>query len=828
MNDFNIRTDRREAMTITAGATLIPLAISQGAQAALPVAKPIGTGRDQAFDADWRFSLGVGNGQEITAFDDSHWRKVDLPHDWSIEDLAGGTTGPFHKTSKGGTATGYTEGGEGWYRKHFRVDAFPADARIEILFDGIYGISDVWINGQSLGENFHGYRPFAYDVTPHLLRDGDNVIAVRVRNLGQNSRWYSGSGIYRQVTLDVIPAGAYIARWGVGAWTRKIEGGTAEIDITTVIKNPDTALSIITKLRDARGAVVGEAHSALAENVKQTIKVKIPHLWSPSTPYLYALETEIRRGDAVVDHMTQPFGIRIITMDPVRGMQINGTHTNLRGGCIHHDNGLLGACAYPQADERRVRLLKARGYNAIRSSHNPMSRSLRNACDKLGMLVIDEAFDMWHIAKLPDDFSNHFKEHWHEVIESMVLSARNNPCVIMWSIGNEIPYRATDEGVELEWKLANAIRTIDPSRPVTAGLNGVLGAPMTASNATARPGRAGKVDNASTIFLDVPGYNYRLEDIEAEHITHPERVVYASETFPHDAFDYVDLMKRAPYFMGEFVWTAMDYIGEAGVGATANIKKGSPPYYFASWPWVNAYCGDIDLIGNQKTPSLARDVAWGISALEMAVHRPVPDDKQEFVAMWGWPDELPSWNWAGSEGKPMAVKIYTSADKIELLLNGKSVGSKNLSAKDKMQATFQIAYSPGTLEAVAYKGGKIIGRRKLETVGTATKLRLTPEQPSNKATRQSLSYVRVDVMDGQGRVLPEETHKISLTINGPAELVGFGSSNPLAVGSFQSHDAQSYRGHALAILRSTGAAGTVRIEAKSDGLSSASTIIKLS
>ena len=833
MNGFDILTDRREAIVITAGtaitasAAILPLALGSDALAAPVMRHALKVGRDQPFDTGWRFTHSAGESPENPGLDDSAWRTVNLPHDWSIETLPGGQTGPFHKESKGGTATGFSEGGEGWYRKHFTLDGLPKDARVEIMFDGIYIDSEIWLNGKSIGSNLHGYRPFACDLTPYLKRDGSNVLAVRVRNLGQNSRWYSGSGIYRQVKLDVMPATTRLARWGVGASTRRMSGGVAEIDVTTRVESPDSKLQLVTRLRDAKGVVAAEVKSSAVGDVKQTLKVKAPHLWSPNAPYLYTLETEVQRNSVIIDRMVQPFGVRIITMDAQRGMQINGKTTKLRGGCIHHDNGLLGSCAYPDADARRVRQLKARGYNAIRSSHNPASRSLREACDRLGMLIIEEAFDVWHVAKLPEDFHVHFKDHWHEVIEAMVLSARNSPSVMMWSIGNEIPYRATPEGVEWEWKLANAVRTLDPTRPVTAGLNGTLGAPMIASAASARAGRADKLDNASSIFLDVPGYNYRLEDIENEHKAHPERVVYASETFPHDVFDYQALSERAPYFLGEFVWTAMDYLGEAGVGEAALIKKGAYPIHFAGWPWVNAWCGDIDLIGNQKPPSLARDVAWGISPLEMTVHRPIPDDKQEFIAPWGWADELQSWNWAGAEGKPLSVCVYSSADRVELRLNGKTVGSKTLAAADKMQAAFKVPYAPGVLEAVAWRHGKIVARRTLETVGAPAKLRLVTEHAASSGDPHGLSYVGVQILDTKDRVIPEDMRKISLKVDGAADLIAFGSANPQAVGSLQSHEAQSFRGKALAILRAQGKPGTVRITAHSEGLSAASTIIRL-
>jgi len=825
MTGVEFRTDRREAIAVTAGGVALSMAMGGPALAATP-ASGMNFGRDQSFDNGWRFFRGAGEGFERSALDDSAWRSIDLPHDWSIEDAPGGTVGPFDKKSKGGTATGFTVGGEGWYRRHFRTDGLPADARVEVLFDGVYLDSDVWLNGQKLGSNVHGYMPFAFDLTPFLNRSGNNVIAVRVRNLGRNSRWYAGSGLYRQVKLDVLPATTRIARWGVGAWTRRIDSGSAAVDVTTRIESADATLELVSRLRDAKGAVVAEAKATVTGEVKQTLVVRAPHFWSPDNPYLHSLETELRSNSVIVDRMVQPFGIRIVTIDPQRGLAINGKAMKLRGGCIHHDNGLLGACAFADADARRVRLMKARGYNAIRSSHNPASRTLRDACDRLGVLLIEEAFDVWHVAKEPQDFSVHFKDGWAEVVSAMVLSARNSPSVIMWSIGNEIPDRASDEGVLWSWKLANALKRIDPTRPVTAGLNGVLGAPMIADQTTARPGRGAKLDNASTVFVDVPGYNYRLLDIETEHAVHPERVVYASETFAKEVFDYADLTERLPWFLGEFVWTAMDYVGEAGIGASVPLKAGVP-FYLASYPWVNAYCGDIDLIGYQKGASRARDVAWGLSPLEMSVQRPVPEGKVEFIAPWGWSDELQNWSWTGFESKPLAVRLYSSGDRVDLLLNGKQVGTKTLAASDKKRAEFNILYAPGKLEAIAWRSGEVIGRRTLETVATPAKLRVTPERTKGIRDRQALHYIAIDILDAQGRIVPDEKRKLSLTIDGPADLIGFGSANPLAVGSFQAREAESFHGRAMAILRSRGTPGTVRIEARAEGLQGAATTVRL-
>ena len=794
---------------------------------AATLSAPARLGRGMPFDNGWRFHRGSGDRFQTPSLEDSDWRTVDLPHDWSIEDVPGGKApdqiGPFSKTAAGGLETGFTVGGEGWYRKHFRLNGLPKDSRVEVLFDGIYEESEVWLNGEPVGQYYYGYAPFAVDLTPALNRDGDNVLAVRVRNLGKNSRWYSGSGIYRQVTLDVLPGGARFARWGLTAWTRRIENGNAQVEVSTKLEDVAEGDRIVARLRDPSGRVVAETSaSAISKNALE-LNVKDARLWSPSDPHLYRLEAELRRGDAVLDQVAEQTGLRIVTMSARAGLKINGERLILRGGSIHHDNGLLGACAYADADERRVRLLKARGYNAVRSAHNVASRTLREACDRVGMLLIDETFDMWHRGKHDEDYSKHFREDWQRPLTAMVLAGRNSPSVIMWSIGNEIPDRSTPEGIEWSWKLANTVRTLDPTRPVTAGLHGLLGPLVKPGTETARPGTAGVADNAAAVFLDVAGYNYRLDEIETDQAAHPNRIVYGSETFAKDAYDYAKLAESKPYILGEFLWTAMDYLGEAGVGAAANV--GSVAYYLPGWPWVNAWCGDIDLIGNRKAPSRYRDVVWGLSKLEIAVQAPVPEGQHEYVSNWGWSDERQSWSWPGTEGKPLAVRVYSPGDRVEVLLNGSKVGEVRLTSADKMRGEVKVPYAPGVLEAVAYAGGREIGRRRLETVSAPAELRLSPEQMRMGPSRQDLAFVNVEVLDAQGRAITNSDTEVSLQIEGPAELIGFGSGNPHAVGSFQALNSRTFRGRALAILRGTGKPGSVRLIARAEGLQSAKTAL---
>jgi beta-galactosidase len=817
--------NRRDTLAALAAGALLPLAPGSTAQAET-AQRALTVGRAQPFNLGWRFFKGAGEGLEAPGFDDSGWRTVDLPHDWSIEDLPDPTppsrVGPFDAGAEGKTATGFTVGGEGWYRKRFEVGTLPA--RAEILFDGVYMNSDVWLNGHFLGNHPYGYTPFAYDLTPYLRAGGENVLAVRVRNLGRNSRWYSGSGIYRPVSLDVFAEPARVARWGVSAWTRRIADGQAEIDVKTSLADAGKGLRLRTRLRSASGEIVATAASVANPNVEQTLRVRNPSLWSPATPTLYTLETELMRGDLVIDRLTQGFGVRIVAFDAQRGMTINGETVRLRGGCVHHDTVMLGAAAYADADERRIRRLRARGFNALRCSHNPPSRSFLEACDRNGMLLVVEAFDAWHRRKLPEDYSRYFSEHWRDDLGTMVLSARNSPSVIMWSIGNEISGRAQAQGLEDCWRLANEARRLDPTRPVTAGVNGFSGRMVIADHDAARPGHAGRPEEASLIFLDVPGYNYKLDEIEHDHARYPDRVIYASEYAPVDAYKYEQLGARAPYMIGGFVWTAMDYLGEAGIGGsiqrarqvnTSGAETGVQ-IGLASYPWVAAYCGDLDLLGEQKPQSLQRDVIWGLSPIEMAVTRPAMTAPGRLVLA----EDLASWTWPGAEGQALTVKVMTSGDRVELKLNGVTVGEKMVTPADGMRVVLQATYAPGVLEAVAYRGATEIGRTRLETAGAPTRLMLTAERSTMRRDRQSLVFVQVKVLDAQGRGSPDAAIPVQLSLQGPAELIGFGSANPLAVGSLQSSRAQTFHGRALAVLRAAGAAGKIRVVASSDGLES--------
>src|SRR6185312_8307576 len=657
--------------------------------------------RSSLFDAGWRFIKDSTIAAEAPGYNDSKWRIVNLPHDWSIEDLpdqSDSVIGPFSAKSIGATATGYTVGGIGWYRKHFTLDNI-ADKKVSIYFDGVYMNSDVWINGHHLGNHPYGYTLFYYDLTPYLKQNGENVLAVRVRNEGRNSRWYSGSGIYRHVWLN-ITSPVHVEQWGVHITAPTVSKTSAKIEVTTNIAGIENIKSISnlklrTKVLDAKNSVVATKETDIPTresnvSVSQTIPISHPQLWSPESPYLYHAETDILKAGKNIDHVVTNFGIRSVSITADKGFLLNGKSIKLRGGCMHHDNGPLGSATIDRAEERRVELLKKFGYNAVRTSHNPPSQQFLDACDRLGIIVIDEAFDMWERGKNPQDYHLYFNTSWKKDIDALVLRDRNHPSVVFWSIGNEINERVDSSGLVIARRLRDEVKSLDSTRPVTEAICSFWD----------HPGYKWDTTAATFALLDVGGYNYQWKEYENDHAKYPERIMMGTESTPGEAFQNWQQVEQHPYVIGDFVWTAMDYLGETGIGhATADGKSS----FAMTFPLFNSWCGDIDLIGGKKPQSYYRDVVWNRSKLEMLVHAPIPEGKTEAVSYWGWPNELPSYTFPGAEGKTLQVHIYTRYDTVRLVQNGKIIGEQSASPETKLTATFKINYEPGALKAIGIK-----------------------------------------------------------------------------------------------------------------------------
>ena len=479
-----------------------------------------------------------------------------------------------------------------------------------------------------------------------------------------------------------------------------------------------------------------------------------------------------------------------------------------------------GAAAFDAAEDRKVRLLRARGYNAVRPSHNPFSDSFLNACDRHGMMVIAETFDCWTVGKNPQDYATVFAAQWQDDLTRIISSQRNHPAIVMWSIGNEIPNRNLKDGIAIQWQLANTARRLDPTRPVTAAINDFPGQPVIPSAQAARAGTAGVADYASTVFLDIVGYNYKLDAYQRDHARFPNRVIVGTESFPKDVFAIWDQVERSPYVLGDFVWTAMDYLGEAGIGGATYSTGVAPTGMGLSgrWPNVVSACGDLDLIGNQKAASLARDVAWGLSDLEVAVQKPLADGVTETIHPWGWSDERPGWTWPGAEGKNLPVRLYTTGDRVEVTLNGATVANRQVTPADRKHVEVCVPYAPGTLAVTAFRGGHELARRQWTTAGLATKIRLMPESRTGGAGRGDLTYIAIEIQDANGRHAGDIAKNLSLKMSGPAELAGFGSADPNANAGYRTDTTTTFDGRALIILRGAGRPGTVSISVGGDRL----------
>ena len=819
------------------------------------------TSNTLSFDDNWRFIKDSLSGAENPDFNDSSWRLLDVPHDWSIEDLPGqngdSIIGPFDRSAIDRMSSGYLVGGTGWYRKSFTIKEADKDKIACLKFDGVYMNSDVWLNGKHLGFHPYGYTPFYYDITSYLNPAGQaNVVAVRVKNDGLNSRWYSGSGINRHVWLTLVDPVHIDISGGIYITTPSVNENSADVKIVTTLvnsgNNNENAV-LKTELFDPSGRPAGTATSSTTLTSGQKVElshdipVKKPSLWSIDDPNLYSAKVSVLIGEKSVDKCETPFGIRSIMIDAQNGLTINGKELDMIGGCYHHDNGPLGAASIDRAEERKIEVLKKYGFNAIRTSHNPPSPALLEACDRLGMVVIDEIFDAWETPKKQKDYNLYFREWWQKDVESWIKRDRNHPSVIIWSIGNEIREAADTSGYRIASNLTKEVRRFDPTRAITEAMLGM--------GAGSAPGRTRWDDFETHLeLLDVVGYNYAFARYESDHIRYPDRIMIGTETNPPFALENYDLVKKLPYVIGYFVWTATDNIGEAGVGmpqlrdigevinqrpsnapgGPGPAGPGGPPaggpgggfFRRETWPVYTNYQGDIDLIGNRKVPSYYQYVVWGISKVEIFVHRPIPEGKREVTSRWGFPDELKSWNWAGQEGKKFQVHVYTRSRQVKLELNGKIVGEQNVDLEKSITATFDVPYEPGTLVAHCFDNGKETASQTLETTGKPAAIRLVADRTKIKADRNDLSYVRAEIIDSKGNIVPDaDDIVVNFEVTGSGKVAGVGSGDPRDMSSFQQPRKKTYQGICLAIIRPETIPGKINVRATAEGLKEASLVI---
>ena len=804
------------------------------------------------FNKDWKFCLNIEEGLDPSApeFDDSGWRTLDLPHDWAIE-------GDFDEHNPSGTGGGALPGGIGWYRKSFTVSKKDQGQIISIEFDGVYMNSSVYLNGHLLGTRPYGYISFSYDLTPYLNWDEDNVISVKVDNSDQpNSRWYSGCGIYRDVRLVKMKR-VHLEQWGTYITTSDISKDKATVNISVTIRNEDfnsfpfrNSVSLIVK--DKKGKTVGKATQAFPErggniSINDTILINTPHLWSVDDPYLYTLVTKIIRNGKCIDTYETPFGIRTIEFRADSGFYLNGEHVRINGVCNHHDLGCLGAATNERAIERQLQILKTMGCNGIRCSHNPPSPILLDLCDRMGFLVMDEAFDMWRRRKTDRDYARFFDDWYERDLTDLVVRDRNHPSIVLWSIGNEVLEQWSDakaDTLSLEQanlilnmghsadqlaqegemtvnslitaRLAGIIKELDPTRPVTAGCN--------------EPSPGNHLFRSGAI--DVIGYNYHNQNVPAvprlfpgkpiiitesvsalmtrgfyempsdKMMTRPARWdrPYFNETFSCSAYDNVAtpwgshhednliFLNSQPFVAGQYIWTGFDYIGEP------------TPY---GWPARSSYFGIVDLAGFPKDIYYLYQSEWTDTPV---LHL------------------FPHWNWTPGEQIDMWC-YYNNADEVELYINGVSQGIRSKDA-EHLHVVWNVTFEPGTVKVVARKDGVETASQEIHTAGEPAQIRLTPDRSTIKADGTDLSFVTVEILDMDGNLCPNSDNLVQFEISGNGFIAGVDNGSPISLERFKDNKRKAFYGKCLVVLQNNGKKGIIKLDAVSEGLKRAHIDIK--
>ena len=749
------------------------------------------------FDSDWEFTR---NGKTI---------KVNLPHDWDIYEAPDPATGA---TKEGG---GWYPGGKGEYRKKFKT---PNAEIVRLQFEGVYQKAEVFINGQKAGQHAYGYTPFTVTITPYLYKDKkkDNEVVVKVDNSEQpNCRWYSGSGIYRHVWLQTMPA-LHIAENGVFVTTHEVADRKATMMVEVAVENASDELRNVTVVVGSRQMMVTvPAHET--KTVTTTHTIKDPQLWSPENPYLYTTDVELKEKGVTIDSKQVKHGVRTFSYDAGNGFVLNGQPMLINGACLHHDDGVLGAMAFDAAEIRKVRQMKEAGFNLIRTSHNPPSRSFLDACDSLGMLVIDETFDGWRQAKTKYDYSTLIDSCYREDIQAMVLRDMNHPSIICWSIGNEVMERKDIRVITTARQLKQAITEIDDTRPVTEAL--------------CSWDSDWEIYDPHAEVLDVVGYNYMIHKHKGDHQRDPTRVMLQTESYPRDAFKNWQLVRDYPYIVGDIVWTGLDYLGESGIGRY--YYQGERPgehYAEGGQPdWHGAYCGDVDITGWRKPISHYREMLWqnengkvkngeSPTVLYMAVREPDGYRGKIRETAWSvWPT-WESWNWPGWEGKPIEVEVYTKAPEVSLYLNDKLIGTKAVSETTAYKAVFQVPYAPGTLRAEV-SASLTHGERQnvgvLSTAGEPVALRLSPDRRVLTADGQDLAYLVVEVVDSKGRVCPDAAIPCTVSVGGQGRLLAAASADLKDVEPSTSPKVTTWKGRAVIVVRSNGKKGRAEVSVTS-------------
>ena len=774
---------------------------------------------EQRLDVGWYFHRGE-DAAAVEPAPSAAWLPVVLPHDWSI-------SLPRDRAVPAAGDGGFSPTGIGWYRRIIAAPAAWSGRCISLVFEGSAGRTEAWLNGIPLGSHPYAFTPFRFDLTPYLRPGTDNVLTVRVDNSAQPcARWYTGSGIYRHVWLEVsgpvslVPDSLFVT-------TTALEVTGAAVQVRATVANrgeTDRTLEAVVSLTDPSGRRVAQRRIPLSVSraavagLDLPLHVPRPQAWSPDSPALYRLEVQLRDGGEKLDEVSVPAGLRTLRISAERGFELNGIALKLNGGSVHHDNGVLGAAAFDRAEERKVELLKAAGFNAVRTAHNPPSPAFLAACDRLGLLVVDELFDGWAKAKTRFDYAADFPALWERDLEAWVRRDRNHPAVVVWSTGNEMFERSTPEGQRIARELAGRIRELDPTRPVTAGVNA--------------PGKGTEWGVLDPLFaaFDLAGYNYELGRQAADHARLPNRVIFASESYQSEVFANWGIVHDQPYVIGDFVWSALDYLGESGIGRVFPPDEPVLKHWEGNmWPWHGAYCGDTDLTGWRKPVSHYRRIVWDAGEkLYAAVRVPTADGRLWNVTPWSMPPALPVWTWSGREGQPLTIEVYSRHETVRLECNGRQVGEAATDRAHEFRACFTLPFTPGELVAVGCKNGHEQERFTLRTAGPVARLRLTADRPALRGDGQDLAFVTIEAVDARDTWNPEARNELSVEVVGPATLQGLGTGDMTAREGYASRTCHLYQGRALAVVRVADQSGRITVRVTAAGLPPANLSLAIS
>lgn len=809
----------------------------------------------QNFNQNWQFIKGGSNSMMVAFLGKEEKQYVNLPHDAMIFEERTPDT-------KNGAQTGFYPGGEYVYIKEIDAPVEWKEKEIILEFEGINQTAQVYVNGALAAQSRYGYSNFYIHMNKWLKFGETNKIKVYADNSKEpNSRWYTGSGIYRDVKL-MVGERIHIIEDGVKITTRSANENSAIVEIESKVRSisreRETILQTVIISKD--GKPVAEDKQTVVmfpdteEVARHSICIQTPFLWDCEHPDLYECTVTLQCKDEVLDEVSEHFGIRTLTVDVINGLYINGKEVKLRGACIHHDNGILGATTLQGAEDRRCRQLKEAGFNSVRSSHHPMSKAMLNACDKYGVMVMDELSDMWTVRKNPYDFALDFELCWEEVVAKMVAKDYNHPSVILYSAGNEISEAGSENGSKMNRHICNKFHELDATRFTTNGLNGLMAAgyrlkdimtdvmqefvkPETAEGGnqdgsngfnsfmSLMEGEKGdyfakhplltEALEGCSSSCDIIGLNYLTGRHLLEKELHPNKTVVGTETYPADIVRLWRIVKQNPHMLGDFTWAGYDYLGEAGCGIFHYDGKAN---FTSIYPERTAYIGDLDLIGYRRPISYLREIVFGLRKTPyIAVERLNRYGMKCSKTPWMYKDNIASWTWAGYEGKPAIVDVYSDAQEVELFLNGKTLGKKVAGEENDFTATYEIAYEPGELVAVNYRDNKESEHFKLSTAEQEVHLNVEADKTTLNANGEDVAFITIKLEDAKGNVNLNVSKEINISVEGVGTLAAFGNADPQSIGSYQDVTWNTYDGYALAVIRAGSETGKIKVILQADG-----------